>query len=89
MHRTRSVVSSHSSPTGTFVLLPILGKLLNQRYRNYEHLAALWGHEGWLPDAAVQLARTHYAAYMVQRKDGLRVICLNTDMCTSTTPDMS
>ena len=45
-------------------------------------IASLWEHEQWLPEAAVQLARTHYAAYMVQRSDGLRVISLNTDMCT-------
>jgi sphingomyelin phosphodiesterase len=28
----------------------------------------------------VQLARAHYAAYMVKRTDGLRIITLNTDM---------
>ncbi|KAI0070334.1 Metallo-dependent phosphatase [Panus rudis PR-1116 ss-1] len=47
---------------------------------NYDHLAALWQHEHWLPEAAVQLARAHYAAYMVRRQDGLRIITLNTDM---------
>ncbi|KAI0094211.1 Metallo-dependent phosphatase-like protein, partial [Irpex rosettiformis] len=47
---------------------------------NYEHLAGLWSHEGWLPGSAVQEARVHYAGYGVQRGDGLRVISLNTDM---------
>ncbi|KAL0951686.1 hypothetical protein HGRIS_008364 [Hohenbuehelia grisea] len=47
---------------------------------NYDHVAALWKHEGWLPDAAVKLARAHYSAYMVRRADGLRVISLNTDL---------
>lgn len=48
---------------------------------NYDHVAALWKHEQWLPQAAVDLARAHYSAYMVRRKDGLRVITLNTDFC--------
>lgn len=29
------------------------------------------------------MARAHYAAYMVKRVDGLRIITLNTDMCMS------
>ena len=49
--------------------------------RNYDHVASLWQHEHWLPDAAITLARAHYAAYMVKRKDGLRIITLNTDLC--------
>lgn len=49
--------------------------------RNYDHVAALWQHEGWLPQSAVDLARAHYAGYMVRRGDGLRVITLNTDLC--------
>jgi sphingomyelin phosphodiesterase len=49
--------------------------------RNYDHLASLWQHEGWLPEAAVKLARKHYSAYMVKRVDSLRIITLNTDMC--------
>ncbi|TCD68079.1 hypothetical protein EIP91_011532 [Steccherinum ochraceum] len=56
------------------------GALADQFSWNYDHLASLWQHEGWLPNAAVQLARAHYSAYMVQRKDGLRIITLNTDM---------
>ncbi|OBZ68610.1 Sphingomyelin phosphodiesterase 2 [Grifola frondosa] len=48
--------------------------------QNYDHVAALWQHEEWLPQAAIELARAHYAAYMVKRQDGLRVITLNTDM---------
>ncbi|KAH8099275.1 sphingomyelin phosphodiesterase [Cristinia sonorae] len=56
------------------------GPLANQFSWNYDHLASLWQHEGWLPQAAVQLARAHYSAYMVKRKDGLRIITLNTDL---------
>ena len=48
--------------------------------RNYDHLAGLWSIEGWIPEAAAQLARAHYGAYMVQRHDGLRIITLNTDL---------
>lgn len=47
--------------------------------RNYDHVADLWQHEKWVPDAAVTLARAHYGAYMVRRQDGLRIITLNTD----------
>jgi sphingomyelin phosphodiesterase len=49
--------------------------------RNYDHVAGLWEHEGWIPDAAVQFAQAHYGAYMVKRTDGLRIITLNTDFC--------
>ncbi|KAI0673559.1 sphingomyelin phosphodiesterase [Trametes maxima] len=74
------------------------GKLADQFSWNYDHVAALWEHEGWLPRSAVELARAHYAAYMVKRRDGLRVITLNTDLWYSanyfnyinmTNPDLS
>ncbi|KIM47617.1 hypothetical protein M413DRAFT_205073 [Hebeloma cylindrosporum] len=58
-----------------------LGGALAQQFSwNYDHVAGLWKHENWLPQAAVALARAHYAAYMVKRVDGLRIITLNTDM---------
>lgn len=44
-------------------------------------MASLWQHEQWLPEAAVELTRAHYGAYMVKRQDGLRIITLNTDFC--------
>ncbi|KAJ6601280.1 Metallo-dependent phosphatase-like protein [Mycena vulgaris] len=56
------------------------GGLATQFSWNYDHLAALWQHEQWLPESAVELARAHYSAFMVKRQDGLRVISLNTDM---------
>jgi hypothetical protein len=49
--------------------------------RNYDHVSSLWQQEQWIPDSAVAQARAHYAAYSVQRTDGLRVITLNTDLC--------
>ena len=58
-----------------------LGGALAQQFSwNYDHVAGLWKHENWLPESAIQLAKAHYAAYMVRRQDGLRVISLNTDM---------
>nr|GAT46312.1 SER THR protein phosphatase family protein [Mycena chlorophos] len=56
------------------------GGLATQFQWNYDHLASLWEHEGWLSSSAVALARAHYSAYMVQRHDGFRVISLNTDL---------
>ncbi|KAF8167475.1 Metallo-dependent phosphatase-like protein [Crassisporium funariophilum] len=56
------------------------GALAQQFSWNYDHVSELWQHENWLPEAAVKLAKAHYAAYMVKRKDGLRVISLNSDM---------
>ncbi|KAH8112141.1 Metallo-dependent phosphatase-like protein [Phellopilus nigrolimitatus] len=56
------------------------GELANQYNWNYDHVASLWAHEHWLPEAAVKLARAHYGAYMVRRHDGLRVITLNTNL---------
>ncbi|KAJ3978098.1 sphingomyelin phosphodiesterase [Lentinula raphanica] len=52
----------------------------NQFSWNYDHVSALWEHEGWLNGSAVQTAKTHYAAYSVQRSDGLKVISLNTNL---------
>ncbi|KAF7793419.1 hypothetical protein EIP86_004531 [Pleurotus ostreatoroseus] len=56
------------------------GALAEQFSWNYDHVAGLWQHEKWLPESALALARAHYAAYMVRRVDGLRIITLNTDM---------
>lgn len=49
--------------------------------RNYDHVAQLWQQKQWLPESAVAQARAQYAAYSVQRTDGLRIITLNTDFC--------
>jgi len=56
------------------------GDLATQFSWNYDHLSALWQQEQWLPQSVAAEARTHYAAYSVQRTDGLRVISLNTDL---------
>ncbi|KAI0778609.1 sphingomyelin phosphodiesterase [Trametes elegans] len=74
------------------------GQLAEQFSWNYDHVASLWEHEGWIPHSVVDQARAHYAAYMVRRQDGLRVITLNTDLWYSanyfnyinmTNPDVS
>ncbi|KAG9308166.1 sphingomyelin phosphodiesterase [Chiua virens] len=46
----------------------------------YDHVSTMWYYENWLPEASVEYARTHYAAYAVKRPDGLRIISLDTDM---------
>ncbi|KAF9235985.1 sphingomyelin phosphodiesterase [Melanogaster broomeanus] len=46
----------------------------------YDHVSSMWFYEGWVPEASVEYARTHYAAYSVKRPDGLRIISLDTDM---------
>ena len=53
------------------------------RSRLYDHVSTMWYYEGWLPEASVEYARTHYAAYTLKRPDGLRIISLDADMCTS------
>ena len=58
-----------------------INRILKMLYRNYDHVSKLWQQEQWLPQSAVAEARTHYAAYSVQRTDGLRIITLNTDFC--------
>ncbi|KAG1728628.1 sphingomyelin phosphodiesterase [Suillus paluster] len=61
-----------------------LGGDLGQQFSwLYDHVTALWEQEGWLPEASVEFSRAHYAAYMVKRADGLRVISLDTNLCTS------
>ena len=57
--------------------------------RDYQHLAALWELEGWIDASSAQQARTHYAAYTVQREDGLRIITLNTEFCAHTSSTWS
>lgn len=53
--------------------------LTNQYKWDYDHFAALWQLEKWISLETAQQARTHYAAYSVQRQDGLRIITINTD----------
>ncbi|KAG1747527.1 sphingomyelin phosphodiesterase [Suillus occidentalis] len=47
----------------------------------YEHVSSLWQYEGWLPEASIAHASTHYAAYAVTRPDGLKIISIDTNLC--------
>ena len=46
---------------------------------NYEHVASLWQHNGWINSTTANEARLHYGAYSVLNQYGLRIITLNTD----------
>lgn len=54
------------------------GPLGQQQSWNYNHVAGLWKHEGWIDDAAAAEARTHYGGYSIKNHFGLRVITFNT-----------
>ncbi|RMY17452.1 hypothetical protein D0867_06021 [Hortaea werneckii] len=55
------------------------GNLSMQMSWNYNHVAGLWKHEGWINETAEQQARVHYGAYSVKNHYGLRMITFNTD----------
>ncbi|CAG7960322.1 unnamed protein product [Penicillium olsonii] len=55
------------------------GRLGEQQSWNYEHLAALWQHEGWISRETADEASTHYGGYSVKTHYGLRIISFNTD----------
>lgn len=64
-----AIDAPHSEPDG-----------LGQQFSwNYDHVARLWQHNGWIDAATAQQARLHYAAYSVKNHYGLRIITLNTD----------
>jgi hypothetical protein len=50
----------------------------NQFSWNYDHVAGLWKHEGWIDDTAAGMAKTHYGAYSIKTHYGLRIISINT-----------
>lgn len=55
------------------------GPLGQQFSWNYDHVSALWKHEGWIGDEQVQQARIHYGAYSIVNHYGLRTITFNSD----------
>ncbi|GFF32961.1 sphingomyelin phosphodiesterase 2 [Aspergillus udagawae] len=74
------------------------GPLGEQQSWNYEHVAGLWKHEGWIDEKTAAEARTHYGGYSVKAHYGLRIIAFNTDFwyaknyfnfINSTSPDNS
>ena len=44
------------------------GNLSMQMSWNYDHVAGLWQHEGWIDSAAAQQARLHYGGYSIKNQ---------------------
>ncbi|KAB2575605.1 Sphingomyelin phosphodiesterase [Lasiodiplodia theobromae] len=55
------------------------GPLGEQQSWNYDHVAGLWQHEGWIGPEEAAEARLHYGAYSIKNHYGLRIITFNTD----------
>ncbi|CZT40532.1 related to acid sphingomyelinase [Rhynchosporium secalis] len=55
------------------------GPLGKQFSWNYNHVSALWKHNGWIDEETAEQAAIYYAAYSVKNHFGLRVITFNTD----------
>jgi len=54
------------------------GPLGQQHSWNYDHVAGLWQHEGWISPEEAKQARTHYGGYSIKTHYGLRIIAFNT-----------
>ncbi|KAJ5493309.1 hypothetical protein N7539_002055 [Penicillium diatomitis] len=87
-----------SSPENIDAPHSLPGRLGQQSSWNYQHLAGLWQHEGWISNKTAEEARTHYGGYSIKTHFGLRVISFNTDfwyrsnllnMINTTNPDNS
>ncbi|OJJ33781.1 hypothetical protein ASPWEDRAFT_173212 [Aspergillus wentii DTO 134E9] len=75
-----AVLGNHdSTPANIDSPHSLPGRLGEQQSWNYEHLAGLWLHEGWLDEDAAADARTHYSGYSIKTHYGLRIIAFNTD----------
>lgn len=83
VHPTLWTIPAQINIAGMIYTIRAFHLLTHPVFRNYDHVAALWEHEGWLEESITREAKTHYAAYSVQRSDGLRVISLNTNLCMS------
>ncbi|KAI9570367.1 Metallo-dependent phosphatase [Boletus coccyginus] len=76
-----ATLGNHDSyPSDIAASYSLGGKVGQQFGWLYDHVTALWNYEGWLPEDSVEYSRAHYAAYMVKRTDGLRIISLNTNL---------
>jgi len=74
------VLGNHdSNPEAIDAPHSLPGPLGQQFSWNYDHVAGLWQHEGWLNATAAGQARLHYGAYSVKNHYGLRMITFNTD----------
>ena len=68
-----------SSPVAMDAPHSLPGNLSQQFSWNYDHIAGLWQHEGWISAPAAAEARTHYGGYSIRNHYGLRIISFNTD----------
>ena len=74
------VLGNHdSNPEAIDAPHSLPGGLSMQMSWNYDHVAGLWQHEGWLNSTAAEQARLHYGAYSVKNHYGLRMITFNSD----------
>ncbi|KAG9312426.1 Metallo-dependent phosphatase-like protein [Chiua virens] len=76
-----ATLGNHDSYPSDLAASYSLGGELGQQFGwLYDHVTSLWNYEGWLPEDSVEFSRAHYAAYIVKRSDGLRIISLNTNL---------
>lgn len=74
------VLGNHdSNPEAIDAPHSLPGPLGQQFSWNYDHVASLWQHNGWIDSTTANEARLHYGAYSVLNQYGLRIITLNTD----------
>ena len=74
-----SALGNHdSSPADIALPNGIPGRLGEQQSWNYDHVAGMWQHEGWIDEKTAAEARTHYGGYSVKTHYGLRIISFNT-----------
>lgn len=69
-----------SSPANIAAPYHLPGRLGEQSSWNYEHVAGLWLHEGWISPPSAEEASTHYGGYSIKTHHGLRIISFNTGM---------
>ncbi|ODN78055.1 hypothetical protein L202_05136 [Cryptococcus amylolentus CBS 6039] len=76
-----AVIGNHDSYQQAFDAPSTLpGKLKKEFSWNYEHLAGLWKHEGWIDEETSDKVKAHYGAYSMQHAPNLKIITLNTDL---------
>ncbi|KAM6490038.1 Ser/Thr protein phosphatase family protein [Amanita muscaria] len=68
-----------SNPENIDAPYSLPGPLGQQQSWNYDHVAGLWVHEGWISEEDAKQARTHYGGYSIKNHFGLRIIAFNTD----------
>ena len=75
-----------SSPSDIAAPRSLPGRLGEQQSWNYDHLAGLWMHEGWIDAKTAAEARRHYGGYSIKTYYGLRIMSFNTGMSATHLP---